>query len=87
MKTNAVQNKNTISGVYCSSRSFEHQGIHLPSSLRVEGVNISEISLLVGGGGGVWSEIFILVRRSYIVGGGRGEWGESRNFEVKIKTA
>ena len=24
MKTNAVQNKNTIPGVYCSSRSFEH---------------------------------------------------------------
>ena len=24
MKNNAVQNKNTISGVYCSSRSFEH---------------------------------------------------------------
>ena len=24
MKNNAAQNKNTISGVYCSSRSFEH---------------------------------------------------------------
>ena len=24
MKNNAVQNKNAISGVYCSSRSFEH---------------------------------------------------------------
>ena len=24
MKNNAVQNKNTISSVYCSSRSFEH---------------------------------------------------------------
>ena len=24
MKSNAVQNKNTISGVYCSSRSFEY---------------------------------------------------------------
>ena len=24
MKSNAVQNKNTISGVFCSSRSFEH---------------------------------------------------------------
>ena len=24
MKNNAVQDKNTISGVYCSSSSFEH---------------------------------------------------------------
>ena len=24
MKNNAAQNKNTISGVYCSSRYFEH---------------------------------------------------------------
>ena len=75
MKTNAVQNKNTISGVYCSSRSFEHQGIHLPSSLRVEGVNISEISLLVGGGEGCGQKFLFWCEGVISLGAGGGSGG------------
>ena len=50
MKNNAVQNKNTISRVYCLSRSFEHifsKGnflpLYLPNTLKNENIKNEKI--------------------------------------------